>query len=430
MSKPETSKKEIFKLLIREFQESALPDVIERELDVPLNSKKIITVFGPRRSGKSFYFYGVIKKLLQSGVSLERIAYVSFEDDRILPLSFKDLNELTEAYFELFPDNKEKEVYFFFDEIQNVKSWEIYVRRIYDKEKVKIFITGSSSKLLSREIATSLRGRTISYALHPLNFREFLRFRGEKPGRDFAYTAQRYKIKKLLDEFLKFGGFPEVALEREASLKRNILKEYYDLLVYRDLAERFSIENTELLRDILKYLFTNVASLFSVNGYHKNIKQTIPSSRETIYSYINHIKETGYFSLLPVFSYSLKEQRVNPSKIIALDNGLRNRIAFKFSRDSGRLAENLVGGILARRNEEVYYWRSKREVDFAVKGEDGLKAVNVSFGPAIEKRETESLLEFSKKFSKVKDLILITKDIERTEGKIKFVPLHKWLLEN
>lgn len=422
------NKKEIFKTLISEFQESELPETIKRDLEIPLDTNKIITVFGPRRSGKSFYFYEIIDKLIDGGIDKNRIVYLSFEDDRILPLKFSDLGSLTDAYFELFPENKNKEIFLFFDEIQNIDNWEIFIRRIYDKEKVKIFITGSSSKLLGREIATSLRGRTLSFALYPLNFKEFLRFKNEWPENNFKHTKQIYKIKKLLEEYLKFGGFPEVVLAGNNNLKNSILKEYFDLLVYRDLADRFSVKNTELLKELLKYSFTNITTLFSVNSYYKNIKQLLPVSRDTIYDYIGHIKETGYFSLLPIFSYSLKEQKVNPVKIISLDNGLRNRVSFRFSQDTGKLAENLVGGILARQEEGVYYWMNKKEVDFIINRDAGLEAINVSFGPQIDNREIDSLVEFSKKFKKVKKLILITKDTEKTENNIEFVPLYKWLL--
>lgn len=423
-------KKEIFKILINEFQESPLPDVKERELKAPLNLKKIIAVFGPRRSGKSFYFYGLIKKLLDAGIDKERIVYMNFEDDRLLPLDASGLGGFTEAYFELYPENKKKEIFLFFDEIQNVKNWEIFVRRVYDKENCKIFITGSSSKLLSREIATALRGRTISFALYPLNFREYLSFQGEEIKKNVEYTEARFRIKKMLDEYFEFGGLPEIVLTKNKNIKRKILKEYFDMLVFRDLAERFSLENTGLLRDILKYFFTNITGLFSVNSFYKSIKQNQPVSRETVANYVNFIMETEYFRLLPKFSYSLKEQKVNPKKIIAVDNGLRNRISFRFSSDEGKLAENLIGGLLARKDGEIYYWQGEREVDFVVRGVDnGLEAVNVSYGASIEKREIESLLEFSQKNKKAK-LILITRNTEKKEKNIKFIPLWKWLLKN
>lgn len=425
----ENSIKESFKLLIKEFYSEGLPQTFERELEVPLLSNKIVTIFGPRRSGKSFYFYTLIKKLLNKNIPKDRILYMNFEDDRLLPLSFKDLNFLLEAYFELYPENKEKEVFFFFDEIQNIDEWEIFIRRVYDKEKSKIFITGSSSELSSFEISTHLRGRTLSYGLYPLNFTEFLIFNGQKPHKDIEYSKERFKVKQLLEEYLKFGGFPEVVLEKDGKLKNKILSEYFNLLVYKDLAERFSISNTALLKELLRFLFTNTTSLFSVNSYFKSIKQNIPVSRQTLSEYISSIQETDYFMLLPLFSYSLKVQKTNHKKIICLDNGLRNAISFKFSDDEGKMSENLVGSVLKKQEKEFFYWKNKHEVDFIIKEGLELQAVNVSIGDTIEKRERDSLFEFKEKFKNVKELILITKDTEKIAEGIKYVPLWKWLLK-
>ncbi len=427
-----SNKKESFKFLIKEFQEQSLPSVIERDLKVPLSSQKIITIYGPRRSGKSFYLFSLIQKLIKQGVAKERILYLNLEDDRILPLNFQELNLILEAYFELYPENKNKKIYLFFDEIQNIKNWEVFVRRVYDKEKSQIFITGSSSKLLSKEIATSLRGRTLSYSLFPLNFKEFLSFKGETLKKDFQYTSLRFKIKKLLEEFIEWGGFPEVVLEKDEVLRKKILEEYFDLLVYRDLIERFSLDNINLLKDILKYLFTNFTSTFSVNSYYILTKQKLFSSRETISLYLSYIEESLHLFFLPKFSYSLKVQKVNPKKIICLDNGLRNAISFRFSPDKGKLVENLIGFNLIEQGE-TFYWSNKQEVDFIKKEERGLVAINVCYSNLIKDREVNSLLEFQKQFKAVKEKIIITKDYEAEEKikgkKIKFIPLWKWLLE-
>lgn len=424
------SKKESFKFLIQEFQNENLPDTFARELEIPMNSKKIITIYGPRRSGKSFYLYTKIKELIEKDTAKNRIIYINFEDDRILPLDFKDFNSLLEAYFELFPANKNKKIFLFLDEIQNIKNWEIFVRRIYDKEKVQIFITGSSSKLLSKEIATSLRGRTLSYAIYPLNFREFLKFKKIKLNKNFEYSSQRFYINNLLEEYAEYGGFPEVILEKNSKIKNKILEEYFDSLVYRDLAERYSLDNLDMLKDLLKFLFTNIVSAFSINSYYKSIKQNIPVSRETIADYLSFIQETDYFFLLSKFSYSLKEQKVNAKKIISLDNGLRNRISFKFSQDAGKNIENLIGTALKKQEKEVYYWQNKHEVDFIEKTQQGLRAINVTFGNNIEKREIESLLEFKNKFKNTKELILLNKDQERIQDSIKLIPIWKWLLKS
>lgn len=424
------NKKENFKILIKEFHNEPFPYALSRDLEVPLFPKKIISIYGPRRTGKTFYLYTLMKKLIDKNIPKDKILYLNFEDDRILPLNLQDLNLLLEAYFELYPENKTKELFFFFDEIQNIKNWEIFVRRIYDREKAKIFITGSSSKLLSKEITTALRGRTLSFALYSLNFKEFLRFKGVELERDFEYTSQRFIIKKLLEEYLEWGGFPEVVLENDTILKKKILKEYFNFLVYRDLVDRFSIANTTLLKDILKFLFTNIISYFSINSYYKTIKQSKAVSRETISIYLSFIQETDYFFLLPKFSYSLKAQEINPKKIICLDNGLRNTASFRFSNDYGKLAENLVGNILKRENEEVFYWHNKKEVDFIVKENRSLLAFNVAFAEEIKEREINSLREFKNKYNNVKEVILITKDIEKKVKEIKLIPLWKWLLKS
>lgn len=423
-------KKEIFKLIIKEFHESELLECAARELSVPLDSKQIVAIYGPRRSGKSFYFYILIDKLIKKGINKERIVYINFEDDRLLPLNYKDLGSFTEAYYELYPENNKKIVYLFFDEIQNIHNWEVFIRRIYDKEFFKIFITGSSSKLLSREIATSLRGRTASYPIYPLNFSEFLRFKGLEIDKHLAYSAKRFSVKKSIGEYFELGGFPEIALTVNINFKKKILKEYFDLLVFRDLAERFSLTNSAMLVDLLKNLFTNITTLFSVNTYYKSIKQNMAVSRETVANYLSAIQETQYFFFLPCFSYSLKVQRANPKKIIAIDNGLRNSVSLRFSADTGKLAENLVGSILIRGEGRIYYWKNKREVDFVVERGKILEAINVSCGEEIERREIESLLEFKEKHKRTRKLLLITKDTEKTEEGIIFIPLWKWLLNS
>ncbi len=420
-------KKEIFKILIKEFHESKIPIAIKRDLQIPPKSNKIITIVGPRRVGKTFYFYQLINDL-KGKTPYDRIFYVSFEDDRILPLSFRDLDAFLEAYFELYPDNKDRNLFLFLDEIQNIEGWETFVRRIYDKENVNIYITGSSSRLLSREIATSLRGRTLCYKIFPLSFKEFLRFKGIEVKPDFAYSKVRYKIKYFLREYINTGGFPEVVLARE-ELRAPILKNYHDLIIYRDLVERFSIRNIQLLKDIIKFLITNVANTFSINAYYHSLLPHYHISRETILEYLSYLGEVELIHFVPIFSYSLKVQQVNPKKIYTIDNGLRNAVSFRFSQDEGRLVENLVFQQLLRLGLDVYYWKKKGEVDFVIKENGDLTAINVSYGRVLDKREINGLLEFKNTYKKhVRDLIIITNDLEKNQDGIKYIPLWKWLI--
>ncbi len=415
-------KKELFKYLIKEFQERDLPNFISRDLIIP-KIKKIVTLVGTRRSGKTFYFYQLIKNILDSGIAKERIVYLNFEDDRILPLNFKELDSILEAYFELYPENKKKEVYLFFDELQNIKSWELYVRRIYDTEKVHLFITGSNSKLLAKEIATALRGRTLSFNLFPLSFKEFLNFNKLMLDKDFSYTSERFKVKNYLEKYVNLGGFPEIALEKN-QLEQKILKNYFEVMIYRDIVERFSVRNIHLLKDISKFLLTNISVPFSINAYYNALKENMAVGKETVFEYVSYLEEAGVIFLVPFFSYSLKKQQANPKKVYTIDNGLRNAVCFRFSQDEGKLVENLVFLELKRREKEVYYWKGKGEVDFVVKDE---MAINVSYTNDIAEREVNSLLELKNEFKG--RLIIITRDLEKSEKGIEFIPLWKWLLE-
>jgi len=420
-------KKETFNYLIKEFHEIALPKLHTRDLSIP-KTQKIVTVTGSRRVGKTFYFYQLIMEIMEK-IGKDRIVYINFEDDRILPMSFKELYNITEAYYELYPQNKDKDIYLFLDEIQNIDSWELYIRRIYDKELVRIFITGSNSKLLSKEIATSLRGRTLNFEMFHLSFKEFLRFNEITFNKNIFYSKKRFDIKKKFEKYLILGGFPEVVMEKN-NLEHDILNSYYEMMIYRDLAQRFSIRNIRLLKELIKFLLTNISNLFSVNSYYTSLKETTSVGKETIFEYLSYLEDANVIFLVPLFDYSLKKQQANPRKVYCIDNGLRNAVSFKFSGDEGRLAENLVFVELKRRKKEVYYWKNKGEVDFIIKNnEQGLTAINVAYTDDISNRESNSLLEFKKKFNRAKELIILTKDTEKKDNNIKFMPLWKWMLK-
>lgn len=422
-------KKNKFKYLITEFQEFKFPKIIKRDLVLP-NTNKITTVIGNRRVGKTFYFYQLITELLNSKINKNQILYINFDDDRLYPLKLSDLDDLLESYYELFPENKNKMKYFFFDEIQNIKNWELFIRRINDKEKIKLFLTGSSSKLLSHEIATTLRGRTLSFNLYTLNFKEFLEFKNITFKKEDIYSSKRYTLQKLFLEYLNNGSFPEVVLEKDT--KKEILNNYYEMFIYKDLVERYSIRNIDLLKKLSKYLLTNVSNLFSVSSYYKLINSENSISKETIYEYLSYLKEINLIFTVPIYSYSLKQQQVNPSKIYTIDNGLRNAVSFKFSEDEGRLAENLVFIELKRKLKEIYYWKGKGEIDFVIKNKDSsVDLINVCYSDKIPQREVDSIKEFIEKHpkKKINKCLILTKDVDKIEKNIEYFPIWKWLLK-
>jgi len=418
------NKKEIFKLLIKEFHKREPPKFKKRDFDVP-DVNKVISITGSRRSGKTYFFFQKISELLEK-IDRNKVIYINFSDERLFPLKLLDLQYILEAYFELYPKNEKKRIYFFFDEVQEVELWERFIRRIYDQENVRIFITGSSSKLLDKEIHTSLRGRTLNYTMFPLSFKEFLNFKGVDLDEHFEYDRQRYSIKKLLDEFLNEGGFPETIDNKQ---KRELLENYLELIIYKDIVERYNIRNLNLIKNLIKYLLTNMSSLFSINSYYKLINKELSIKKDTIGEYLSYLEDAYVVFTTSLFSYSLKQQQVNPKKVYCVDNGLRNAVSFKFSKDEGKLAENLAFIELKRREKEIYYWKGKGEVDFIIKNRDqSLTAINVSYTDEIEEREIKGLLEFKKEFKKTKEFIILTKDLEQKKGEIKYIPLWKWLL--
>ncbi len=376
------NKKEAFKLAIREFHERSIPDLVEREISPPLDAEKVITIYGPRRVGKTYCFYQLINSLMLLH-SKDRIIFLNLEDERLLPLDVKDMHLLVEAYYELYPKNREKLIYLFLDEIQVVEGWETFVRRLDESRRFRIFITGSSARLMSREIATSLRGRTLPYQLLPLSFGEFLRFKKLEYDLSLVkYSGIRFDIKRALEEYLEWGGYPEVT-RADKDIRVEILKSYFEMIVFRDLVERFSVRNSRAMKFLLKYLLTNISNLFSLNRFYCSLESGLKPSRETLQDYLAYILESEIIFLIPKFSYSLKVQEKNPKKVYCLDNGLRRTAAFLFSKDLGRLAENLVFLELIRRGYEVHYWKDKREVDFIAQKEGRTLAINVCYEDVI-----------------------------------------------
>ncbi len=430
-------KKEILKRLIVEFHESELPELIERSMNVDLETRKIISIIGPRRCGKTYYLYYLIKRLIQQREDKTRMLYINFEDERILPFSVKEFDLILEAYFELYPENKGKKIYAFFDEIQNVNGWEVAVRRMYDREKVRIFITGSSSKLLSKEIATALRGRTISYELQPFSFLEILRAKGIDLTPNLLYSSKRFHIKKLLNEYMKFGGFPEVVLENDENTKIRILQEYLNTIFFRDLVERYSVRNTILLKEIIRFLISNISRYFSVSKFYKLVKQNFKVTKRTILNYCSYLEDVRLTLFVKKFG-SLKEQMVNPRKIYCIDVGFKTASGFYTSEDLGRIAENLVFLKLREKQlrdplVEIYYWKQKQEVDFIVKrGKKIEEIIQVCWDvEEAKEREIKGILNAAK-FFRIKKGTIITGDFEGEESiegvKIEYVPLWKWLL--
>ncbi len=387
--------------------------------------KEVVIITGIRRSGKSTLMYQMISKLLLNGVDPRQILFVNLEDKKLISDSLEDIYLTYRKTM-----NLDKKAYIFLDEIHKKESWELWIRKKYDlKSNDKFIISGSCSYLLKREYSTLLTGRNITFEVFPLNFNEFLLFKGLKLQneniRKGIFTEKtKISILKFLDEYIKLGGFPEIVL-KEDTFKIKLLEQYFDDILYKDIIDRYNL-NTQKTKDFALFLITNFTNFISL----RTIRNSLKISYDTIKDYLSFYKEAFLFFTLDSFSYSFKEQKTFASKIYCIDNGLRNAVAFKFSKDEGKLVENLVFLELKRENKDIYYWKNKGEVDFVLKEKDqSLTAMNVSYTDEIDEREEKALLEFKQSFKKTKQFIIITKEMEKKEKNIKFIPLWKWLLK-
>ncbi|AHL22926.1 putative ATPase (AAA+ superfamily) [Thermococcus nautili] len=409
-------------------------DGIERELNVPddLAVNKAVTIIGPRRAGKTFYILQKFSRLRSEG---KAAIFFPLDDDRIYPPRLDDLSTLVKVFYELFPDAEEK--YLFLDEVQEVENWELFVKRALERDGFRVYLTGSSSKLLSREIATALRGRTLTFEMFPFSFREFLRAKGFNPGR-YLSTRDEARIKAFLREYLEFGGFPEVVLLDDPFLKRKTLSEYIDVMLYRDVVERHNVKNLKAIRLFLKLLMASFAKEFSVNKTARYMKgMGVEVSRNTLYSYFEYFKEAYLVFPLRKFSHNLREIEKSIPKVYIIDSGLINAYSPRSGGSIGRLMENAVFLELRRRERELYYFKDERgrEVDFVVV-EDGIVSglIQVSYSidePETFEREVSALMSASEKLD-CDSLTIINWERDDTievEGKkVRLLPLWKFLL--
>ncbi|MFH1392640.1 MAG: ATP-binding protein [bacterium] len=377
-----------------------------------------LVIAGIRRVGKSTLLAQIMRNFYQ-----DKCYYFNFEDERLLDFEQKDFNLLYETFVELFEEKK----VFFLDEIQNIKGWESFVRRMQDK-KFKFFITGSNASLLSRELGSKLTGRFLSCELYSFSFREYLTFKNIEPAKNWhLQTEERARIKSLFNQYSKQGGMPEYLRYKE----KEILKNIYENILYRDIVARHDIKEVKSLRELTLYLVSNLSNLFSYNNLKKILKL---GSVNTVKKFVDYLENSFLIFTTNLFSYSLKQQIVCPKKVYCIDNGLANAISFKFSENRGWFLENLVFLELKRQGEEVYYYKTKNnsEIDFVLRQGSSVKQAIQVTQDASKEREIKSLVEALKELE-LKQGLILTEDEEeekQIDGKTIIIkPIYKWLLE-
>lgn len=421
---------EIYKTLLAEWEQRKLPATIARDIGLAdyavLSPKKIVVVSGFRRTGKTFLLFHLIASLEK-----KKVVYINFEDERI-PVTTAFLTGLLPAIKEICGQID----YVFLDEVHVISQWSKWLRRVYDTESIRFFVTGSSSKMSSREIPTELRGRFLDICVFPLNFREFLRFRNaslaDKTLDDKAHLG------RMLHEFLIYGGLPEVVLMPEEK-KIELLRGYFNTVIRRDIIERFHIRSEENLKALLRLLLGSTR--YTISKLYNSLKSLqYEVGKSTLQTFIGYIESSYFMYSVPVMSPKVKAQMQWPRKLYFVDTGFISQLSGKFSKDMGRLYENAVFLELRRRqksDQDIFYWKNQQheEVDFVIKqGLSVYQLIQVCYDVDdydTKKREIKALYKASNEL-RCRNLIIITEGKEGTETyhgkKIHYVPLWEWLL--
>jgi predicted AAA+ superfamily ATPase len=429
----------LIETLIADFQERDLPRVTRRKLSLPALPGKVDVVIGMRRSGKTWFLYQQIADRLAEGIDRSRLLYLNFEDERLLPLAASDLSRIPEAFYRRFPDSRGVPCWFFFDEIQNVPGWETFIRRLLDSEKLSLVLTGSSARLLSREIATSLRGRSLSTEILPFSFAEALHHAGLEPPEVWPPGAQtRSALEHRFERYLETGGFPEVQ-EIPSELRVRVLQEYVDVVIFRDIVERHGVDNLPALRYLERSLLASPAGKFSVSKLFNDLKsQGIKVGKDTLYEYLSHLEDSFLLFTVSLASPSLRARQVNPRKCYPIDPALAAAVSFRASEDLGHLLETAVYLELRQRGRSLSYvmTRSGYEVDFLAEDSQGSRElIQVCAdleSSSTRQRELRALEEAMKETACESATVVTLREEGSAEigGRtVRIVPAWRWLLE-
>lgn len=433
--------REIIQELISEFYKEELPTIIERKVEIPelpRGIRKALVFIGMRRVGKTYLMYQHMHNLLAKGLEKHKLLYINFEDDRLSLFSAAEFQTLMEVYFQMFPENSDgKNVVFYFDEIQNILGWEKFIRRLIDKEKMSILITGSSAKALSREIATSLRGRCLEQEVFPLSFIEYLAY---FQIRNYKHLTSKEKviIKHYCSRYLRRGGFPET-LEESEGLQNRTIQSYVNSAVFRDVIDRHRLNNPHIVKLFLIHCLQNIAAPLSVTKVYKAFKSRGETlSRSHLYAYLDYFEDAYLIFSVEIYELSTRKRQVNPAKIYCADMGIIYTYSMKPNMEKSSSLENAVYLQLRRLNYgEIFYYKTQtgKEIDFIIQCENGeLELIQVCFDitdSQTKTREVKAIVEAAEETG-LKKGIIITFDsaakLNQGEIKIDIVPFWQWVL--
>jgi len=416
-------------------EEITIPSLVPRQCSqVDLDQlKRILAIVGPRRAGKTYFMYQLIQSLLSNGRwTKQDILFIDFEDYRLSGFLVEDVDGLLAAFQQLTGQYPR---FLFFDEVQHIPDWGRLLRTLHNRRRFKIIVSGSNSQLLSQEIATELRGRYEDIRMLPFSFAEYLRYREISFSLATFHTPARGKIVAAFEEYLKYGGFPEVVMLRVPSKMRKLLQSYFHTIFYRDILERYHIKARYVLDALMREILEAFSERFSISQFEKQLKNNdLPGSKRTIANYLHYLQEAFFIIANEKFAYSPRRRIMNPKKVYLTDTGLAG-LGRPFSENRGKVLENLVAIELYRRGRETYYFKDRNECDFIVKaGPRPTEAIQVCWKvtPRNEKRELAGLAEALQSLSLESGTILtFAQSGHRNVGgcRIGIEPVWRWLLD-
>ncbi len=422
------SKEKIKEIIIsnKDFILNKIKFLVKRDNIIFPSSNKVVIFYGARRSGKTFILYHLFKTYKNEAL------YIDFEDDRLTEFTVADFDKLEEAFLELNPHLINKEKFFLFDELQNIVGWEKYCRRAVEKRGIKIFVTGSSFKIMPFEMHTSLRGRAWSIEVTPFLFTEFLKLNNINIDDNIIYNEKKIIVKNYFDQYIKFGGYPEVLLSKSEFEKIKIIKEYLSSIFFKDLVEKYKITNISLLQALMNKILTSFSQKFSLSAFYKQFKEKIPFSKDSLFKYYEYFKQSMIISETKKYSKSSYQKIRNPSKIYLIDVGIAKLVT---AEEYGRILENIVYNEIKKKNENIFYFENINECDFVIENDKMVSVYQVCYDINKNNREREfnALIECCKKLNLEKGTIL-TYDMEedfKIDGiEVNIIPVWKWILKN
>ena len=417
------------------------PALTRRDVWIPDLANKAVAVIGMRRAGKTSLLWQVLSDSLVAGAPRDALLYFSFEDERLAGMQAGDLDILLEEYYRLYPDSRDRrQATLFLDEIQVVPGWELFARRILDTESIRLFLSGSSARLLSREVATSMRGRAMEAIVFPFSYRESLRHAAQEPAnapRRLTKAAGSLLDKHLLG-YLAQGGFPE-AQGLDLRHRVELLRGYVDVVLLRDVIERHTVSHPQALLWMVRQLLGNAAGSFSINKFYADLKsQGFAVAKDTLHAYLSYLEDAFLLCSIEIATTSERRRRVNPRKVYPIDTGLIPIYDRSGKANLGHALETAVLHELLRRGADVNYVHTAGgyEVDFLARHPDGRQdliqvCANLD-DPATVVREVRALNDAATEYPQAHQLLLVLDkpaSIQMPPG-ITLATARNWLLDS